>query len=44
MHVGYLDARIIHHQVERDVFPYVGPETRSILALVILFDGKAFFE
>ncbi len=44
MHVGDLDAKIISHQAECDVLPDVAPETRSMLALVIPFDGKAFFE
>ncbi len=44
MHVGDLDAVIINHQEERDVLPDVAPETRSMLALVILYDGKAFFK
>ncbi len=42
MHVGDLDAKIINHQAEHDVLPDVAPETRSMLALVIFFDGKAF--
>jgi hypothetical protein len=42
VNVGDLDARIINHQAERDVFPDVAPETRCMLALVIPFDGKVF--
>ncbi len=44
MHVGDLDAKIIAHQAERDVLPDVVTETSCMLALVIPFDGKAFFE
>ncbi len=45
MHVGDIDAEIINQQAERDVSPDMVPETtRSMLALVIPFDGKAFFE
>ncbi len=44
MHVGDLDAKIINHQAKSDVLPDVAPESRSMLALVIPFDGKAFFE
>ncbi len=44
MHAGDLDARIINHQAEPDVLPDAAPETRSMLVLVIPFDGKAFFE
>ncbi len=44
MHVGDLDAKNINHQAERDVLPDVAPETRCMLALVIPFDGKAFFK
>ncbi len=44
MHVGDLDAKIINHQAERNVSPDVAPETRSMLALVIPFNGKVFFE
>ncbi len=44
MHVGDLDATIVNHQAEHDVLPNVAPETRCMLALVIPFDGKAFFE
>ncbi len=44
VHVGDLDAKIINHLVEHDVLPDVAPETRSMLALVIPFDGKVFFE
>ncbi len=44
MHVGDLDAKIIDHQTECDVLPDVALETRCMLALVIPFGGKAFFE
>jgi hypothetical protein len=44
VHVSDLNAKIINHQAKRDVSPDVAPETRSMLALVIPFDGKAFFE
>ncbi len=44
MLVGDLDAKIIDPQTEHDVSPDVAPETRSMLALVIPFDGKVFFE
>ncbi len=44
VHVGELDAKIIDYQAERDVLPDVAPETRSMLALVIHFDGKVFLE
>ncbi len=44
MHVGDLDAIINDHKAECDVLPDVAPETRCMLVLVILFDGKAFFE
>jgi hypothetical protein len=44
VHVGDLDAKIIDHQAERDVSPDVAPEIRSMLALVIPFDGKVFSE
>jgi hypothetical protein len=44
VHVGNLDAKIINHQAEHNVLPDVVPETSCMLALVIPFDGKAFFE
>ena len=44
VHVGDLDAKIINHQAERDVLPDMAPETRSMLALAMPFDGKALFE
>jgi hypothetical protein len=44
IHVGDPDAKIINHQAEHDVLPDVAPETRCMLAFVIPFDGKAFFE
>jgi hypothetical protein len=44
MHVGDIDAKIVNHQALRDVLPDVPPETRCLLALVIPFDGKAFFK
>ena len=44
VHVGDLDAKIINHQAERDVLPDMAPETRSMLALAITFDGKGLFE
>ncbi len=44
MHVGDLDARIVNHQAEGDVLPDMVPETRCMLALVVPFDGKAFFK
>ncbi len=44
VHVGNIDAKIVDPQAERDVSPDVVPETRSMLELVIPFDGKAFVE
>jgi hypothetical protein len=44
MHDDDLDAKIVNHQAEPDVLPDVAPETRYMLALVIPFDGKAFFK
>jgi hypothetical protein len=44
VHVGDLDAKTINHQAKCDVLSDVAPETRSMLALALPFDGKAFFE
>ena len=44
MHVGDLDAKIIYHQAEYDVMPDAVSETKCMLALVVPFGGKVFFE